>query len=215
MAIFGEIIMLPFVQSLESRRLLSASVGLALAEAQLVGQVKTLVSDAMAARVAISADAKAVRADLKALNVQNTAAGHKVASAIASAKTTIRTDVQHMLIAGAKDGKAIEGDLLKIYFFDAGNATLVAKAQVKLAADIKSLSNVETPFVAKLTADIGAAETAIGTDLQALVDANKSDAALQTHWTSFKNAFSSSQTTLSNDFSNIKADINAVIAAAG
>ena len=199
-----------FVQCLESRRLLTA-VSLPIAEANLTSDVKALIADAKLAEKSLAADGKTLLVDGHKL--KNSPLKTKLVKAVASARTTIQSDVSHIITAGYKAGTSVVSDLLHIYFFDAGNPTKIARDQVRLAADSKKLRTVETPLINKLGADVTNDQALIGADVGAIVTANPTAQSLQTDWTKFSDALQSSKQTLVTDFTKVSDDLDAVTTA--
>lgn len=201
--------MLQFMESLESRRLLSA-ITLASAEANLTSDVGTLISDARQAKAALVADTKAFATDLKDLHLQNGPLKSKLQTAVASARTTIQNDVTHIISSGFKDGEAVVRDVLNIYFADAGDSAKIMKDQTRLAADVTVLRNVETPLIDKLGTDVSNAQSQIGAAVQSILTANPSDQALATSWSTLSGAYESFKQTLVADFTAVSNDLDAL-----
>jgi hypothetical protein len=196
-----------FVQSLESRQLLSASANLSIDEAKLALDVRGIIADAKTARTSLVTDGKAVASELKGLNLKNAPLGKALATAINQSRAKIGADVGHIVTAGLVDGHAVFSDFLRLEFADDGNAAKIAADQTKLAADVVKLYNVEKPFTDKLQADITASETKIENAVQSIVNANKSDTALTTSWGTLQGEINTAQKTLAADFSQLTADV--------
>jgi hypothetical protein len=201
--------MLEFVESLESRRLLS-TVTLAAAGASLASDASTLIADARPAKVALIDAAKTFKTEVQSLHLKNGAMKSALMNDIASARTKIQADVSHIISAGLKDGQNVVSDVLHITLLDAGNSAKIASYQKDLAVRVKTLQTLETPLVAKLTSDVGNAITQVNGAVHAIVTANSADQSLQTDWTKLSTAFQSAETTLMPDLTNVIADLNAL-----
>ncbi|HWE04086.1 MAG TPA: hypothetical protein VG326_16895 [Tepidisphaeraceae bacterium] len=201
-----------FIESLESRRLLS-TVTLAAAETKLASDISTLAADAGHAKVALIDDVKTFKSDLQALHLQNGPLKSGLVNAVGSARSKLQADVSHIIGAGYKDGQAVVSDVLHITLFDGGNAAKIANSQKRLAADLKTLQTLETPLVAKLTTDVTTAITQINGAVQAIITANGDNQALQTDWATLSATFQSAQQALAPDLTNVISDLNALTTA--
>ncbi len=201
-----------FVESLESRRLLSA-VSLAVAEARLASDVGTLAANAKQAKGSLISAATTFKADLKALGLKSGPLKSALLSAVAVARAKIQADVTHIITSGFKDGENVVSDVLHITIFNAGNAAKIASYQKKLSADIRRLNALEAPLVAKLTGDVGNAVTKINGAVQAIITASSSDTALMTDWAKLSTAYQLAGSTLVPDLNNVASDLNALTTA--
>jgi hypothetical protein len=163
-----------FIQSLESRRLLSATP---VSKATLLADEAHIVADAVAAKAdfktlvaAVTADTKTIQSDLKGLSKSN-----------ATLLKTLKADEVKVFTLVTRDLNALIGSpgaLAKRSTAD-GVALLTKSTkaiQAKVTADIASLGTVATAPLAKLQADDQ--NTGLGPALQAITDANASDATL-------------------------------------
>lgn len=195
-----------FVESLETRQLLSG-VTLALAGEQLALDLGTLVSDAGSARTTLVADAKAFAADVKALGVKSGPLKARLGAAVASARSTLQADVVKIFVAGFDDGKSIASDVLHLTLLNTGKPAQIALYQKRLAAGIKTLETVESPYVTKLEGDVSSASTHIGDAAQAIISANPSDTALNTDYMALSSDYHTAGKTLTTDLTNVISDL--------
>jgi hypothetical protein len=200
------------VQPLEPRRLLSASPSLPLDEGKLALDVHAIIADAKSAKTALVADGHAVVVQLKALKLQTAPLRSALSSAIAHGKQTVNADIAKIISVGAHDGQKVFGDWLKTEFADSKGSPKLAADQAKLATDVSALWTVEQPLANKLEADIEASATNVSNAVQAIVNANKSDDALNSAWNILQGEITSSEQTLSADFSQLTVDADAVVA---
>ncbi|HET6247901.1 MAG TPA: hypothetical protein VFE47_09405 [Tepidisphaeraceae bacterium] len=204
--------MTEFVQRLESRQLLSATVNLTVDEGKLAMDVGGIIADAKTARASLVPDGKAVAAQIKALNLKNSPLAHSLSSAISQSRSKLGADLQKIVTAGLADGHAVFSDFLRLELADNGNTAKITADQSKLSADVIKLYNVEKPFTDKLQTDLAAAETKVENAVQAIVNANKSDDALSSSWATLQSDFDQAKQTLSGDFSQVTTDVNQLIA---
>ncbi len=204
--------MAKFIETLESRQLFNA-VTLGLAEAQLSADLSTLGSDARTAKPALIDSAKTFAADLKALALKNSPLKSALNSDINAARTKLTGDVTHIISAGVANAKAIVSAVLHITILDGGNTTKIARDQKKLASNITTLTNVETPLIDKLGGDITIQSNKIATAVSAIVIADSSDQALQTDWTTLSNVFQNDAQILVPDLNHVVTDLNNLSAA--
>jgi hypothetical protein len=205
--------MLHFLESLESRRLLSA-VTLAAAEVQLSADFGKLVADAKTAKPALIDSAKAFAAEVKLLYLKTSPLKAALNSDISFARTVLSGDVGKIINAGKADALAIVSDVLHITLLDLGKPTKIAAAQVKLANNIAALEKVETPLIDKLSSDVTTQSNKIGAAISAIVTANPADQALSTDWTNLSGVFQTEEQILVPDMDNVISDLGALSTAA-
>jgi hypothetical protein len=201
--------MLQLLESLESRRLLSA-ITLAAAEVPLTADFTKLVSDAKNAKPALVDSAKAFAAEVKLLDLKPSPLKAALNNDISAARIQLGNDAGKIISSGKSDALAIASDVLHITVLDFGKPTKIAAAQVKLAKDVAALEKIETPLIDKLDSDVTADSSKIGAAVSAIVTANPSDQALSVDWTNLSGVFQTEEQILVPDMDNVISDLGAL-----
>lgn len=166
-----------FVQSLEPRVVLSATA------AQIVADELKILADARAVRADVQkfgpsllAEAKQIRASLKALpaTAQNNTLGSRLRADVAAWYGNLKSDVLTLVRTGESAARKSVADGIAVYLSPSNTA-----ARAKLAADLKSLDTATAAPITRILADVASARTAVFNDLNAISAANPSAPALQ------------------------------------
>ena len=170
--------MLPLVQSLESRRLLSSApaTGVVADELKIVADANSIKADVAHCRRTLKLDAQTISADLKRL--PNTAPNRSLLTTLKGdvnhQLVTVKADVSALLKAGEADARKAMADGIRVFLNPTNSAP-----RAKLAADIRKLQTETATPLAKLLGDLSSAKTAIANDLSAIAAANPSAKQLQ------------------------------------
>lgn len=195
-----------FIQSLESRKLLSATL---VTTSTLLADQAVLVADAAAAKAELKAlaavagaDAKTIAADLKGLPKTNAPLLKTLKADEAKLLALITKDVKALLTPGIALGKraSVDGVLLI--------KKPSAKLQAKVAAELTALGTATAGPLAKLQADSQGGK--LSADLQALVAANPSNAGLAAHTAKFLTDVSAQGNTVNDTAVKFQTDIAGV-----
>ena len=194
-----------FIQTLESRRLLSAS-GLTIVadETKLLGDARTIRSDVQHFAPLLKTDERVIQNDLRGLpnNATNRTLTGTLRGDVQAGIGKLRRDVGNLIRVGSSDARKAVADGISL-FFNPTNAS----AQSRLAADITRLQNETAAPLAALLTDAAAFQSKITQDLTALSNANPTNTALHNDVQAANGHTSSALTTAQHDVTTVQTDL--------
>ena len=161
-----------FVQTLESRTLLSASVippAVIADELAVLSDVKALHADLKAYGSAYKSDVKALHDDLQALpkSPQNMLLLNVLRADQNKCAATLRADFAHLMAVDRPALHKLAADGLRVFMHPTD-----AAAKATLAADITAFQSAGAAPLATFMTDLAACTTTLSADASALVNAN-------------------------------------------
>jgi hypothetical protein len=194
-----------FVESMESRRLLSAS-GLAIVadEGQLVSDARSIRSDVQHFGRLLKNDEKVVQSDLRGLpdNTTNRGLVGALRTDVRNGIGKLQRDVANLIRVGLSDAGRALADGIAL-FFNPNNST----AQSRLANDITRLQNGTAAPLATVLSDAASIQTKVAQDLTAISNANPTNSALGTHVNTATTHTASALTAAQNDVHKVQSDL--------
>lgn len=199
-----------FIEGLESRRLLSATLPLA-----VLGDVTKLMVDAHATKVDFQQHLPAFRADAQALGkdlhgLPNSGSNHALLGKLRGdeghALATIRADLGSLLSVGNASIRKALVDGMRVFLHPND-----AAAKAKLSADVTAMQAAATAMFMKLGTDVMASGSAITADLNALTAANPTDTTLANDVHTAETDGGKLVTALSTDLQAVNADVTQLL----
>lgn len=205
-----------FIEALESRKLLSATLPVA-----VLGDVMKLVVDAHATKVDFQQHVPAFRADMQALGkdlhgLPDSGSNHSLLGKLRGdeghALAKIRADLGSLFNVGGASVRRALADGMRVFLHPND-----AMAKAKLSADVTALQAAATAMFMKLGTDVMASGSAITADLSALTAANPTDTTLakdvqttETDGGKLVTAVSSDLQAVNADFTKLFTDLAAI-----
>lgn len=194
-----------FVESMESRRLLSAS-GLAIVgdEVQLVSDARSIRSDVQHFGRSLKNDEKVIQSDLRGLpdNATNRGLVGTLRTDVRNGIGKLQRDVANLIRVGSSDARRALADGIAL-FFNPNNSG----AQSRLANDIVRLQNETATPIATVLSDATSFQTKVAQDLTAISSANPTNAALGTHANTANTDTASALAAAQNDVHKVQTDV--------
>jgi len=199
-----------FVEGLESRRLLSATLPLA-----LLGDVSKLLADAHATKVDFQQHLPAFHADAQVLNkdlhgLPNSGTNHALLGKLRGDEghtlATVRADLGSLLGGGGAAIRRALADGMRVFLHPND-----ALAKVKLLADVTIMQAGATALFTKFATDFQAAGSTITADLSALTAANPTDTTLANAVHTAETDGGKLVTALATDLQGIQGDVTKLL----
>lgn len=203
--------MLRWIESLESRTLLSSSLNVPTDIANLGKDITTIVADAKSAKSALTRQANAVMADLNRLHALTPAVKGKLQADVANSRKGVATQVTTIITTGLREGRRVPAEILRLVL-DVSRPARLAADQKALGADLGRLQKIEAPLIANLQTRMTTAQTLLLGDLQPTVNANAGDSPLQNDWSALRGAVNTAATKITGDYTSFNTDLTALVA---
>ena len=201
--------MSPFVQTLESRTLLSASgATIVTDEGRLLGDARSIRADVHHFGSVLKNDSRLIQTDLRGL--PGTPANRTLVSTLRAdvqkGVAKLQKDVAAVVRVGSADARRAIADGLAVFL----NPTN-ARALARLAGDITRLTTEVATPVATVLADAASFQSTVNHDLTAVAAANPTNTALQSHVQTATGDTSLALTTAQNDLQTVQTDVGTLL----